>query len=242
MISVISLLYKIDLRLNKLATNEHQEIPVENKIFALNSAQIKLLKLKLDENNVYKAGFDSFKKRYEDLQVLIEPFQPHPLELKLTDPQLNKWSADITTLTPKYMFYVDSYVMANKGVCNDHVVYVNKDLTKHADITVILANNNVNPSFEYQETFCTISSNNYEVYTDGSFDFTKAYISYMRYPKKIDFAGYIDQDNNPSVTQDSELPDYLEDELVDFAIQELAMSTENASAAQSSQQRILTNE
>lgn len=242
MISVTSSLYKIDLRLNKLATNDHQAIPVENKIFALNTAQIKLIKLKLNENNIYKEGFDAFKKRYEDLQILVEAPHDHPLSLQLVDPQLNKWVADLSLLLPKYMFYVDSYALADKGVCKDHVMYVNKDLTKHADITVLLANNFVNPSFEYQETFCTISNNKYEIYGDSSFTFSKAYLSYIRYPQKIDFEGYINENGTPSITQNSELADYLEDELVDLAVQELAMSTENLSAAQASQQRINTNE
>lgn len=242
MIKVTRLLYKIDLRLNKLATNDHQAIPVEDKIITLNSAQIKLLKLKLDENNIYKQGLDAFKKRYEDLQFLIESPHKHPLDLQLVDKQLNKWTADLSLLDPKYMFYIDSYALADKDVCKDHVMYVNKDLTKHADVTVLLANNFVNPSFEYQDTFCTVSDNKYEIYSDGIFTFSKVYLSYIRYPQKIDIEGYINEDDTPSITQDSELPEYLEDELVDLAVMDLAMSTENISAAQSSQQRNATNE
>ena len=44
MILVDSLLYKIDQRLNKLASNDHQEIHLEDKILALNEAQLKLIK------------------------------------------------------------------------------------------------------------------------------------------------------------------------------------------------------
>lgn len=242
MISVLSLLYKIDFRLNKLASNEHQEIPVENKIIALNSAQIKLIKNKLGQNNLYKEGLDAFKKRYEDLQELVEPFHDHPLPLSLVDKQLNKWSADLTELEPRYMFYIDSYILADKGVCKGHTIYVNRDLTKHADITVMLANNSVNPSFEYQESFCTISSNQYEMYTDGTFDPTKVFFSYIRYPKYIDMAGYVHADGSTSETVDCELADYLEDEIVDIAVQDLAMSTENTAAAQASEQRKNTNE
>lgn len=47
MIPVDSLLYKIDQKLNKLSTNEHQQIQLEDKILALNEAQIKLIKQKL---------------------------------------------------------------------------------------------------------------------------------------------------------------------------------------------------
>lgn len=242
MILVESLLYRLDLRLNTLATNDHQQIPLENKIICLNSAMIKMIKQKMDENNILHAGFDAFKKRYEDLQILVEPFHDHPLIPKLVDKQLNKWSADISALAPNYMFYVDSYAIAHKGCCKDHTIYVNKDLTKHSDITTVLANNTINPSFEYQETFCTISSGKYEVYTDGSFDFDTIYLSYIRYPKYIDYPGYIHFNEKPSIKQDCELAYYLEDEILDLAVEDLAMSTGNIIAAQSSQARKSENE
>jgi len=242
MILVESLLYDLDFKLNKLATNDHQEIPLENKIVALNLAQIKLILLKIDPNNVYKLGFDAFKKRYEDLQFLVEPFHDHPLPLTLADKQLNKWTADLSKLSPRYMFYVDSYCTAHKGNCGNHVLYVNKDLTKHADITVLLANNMVNPSFEYQETFCTISKGMYETYSDGDFTFDKAYISYIRYPLYIDYPGYINLQGAPSTRQDSELPAYLENELVDMAVKEIAFATENLAAAQSSIEKLAQDE
>lgn len=242
MIPVESLLYRLDLRLNTLATNDHQQIPLENKLIALNAAMIKLIKQKMDENNVLHLGFDAFKKRYEDLQELIEPFHKHILVPKLVDGQLDKWSVDISSITPKYMFYVDSYAIAHKGVCKGHVIYVNKDLTKHSDITTILANNSINPSFEYQETFCTISSSNYEIYGDGSFQFDSIYLSYLRYPLLIDYPGYFHFNGDASVKQDCEMASYLEDEIADIAVQDLAMSTGNMLAAQSSQARKSENE
>ena len=65
MIPVDSLLYKIDQRLNKLSTNDHQQIQLEDKILALNEAQIKLIKQKVDGFSVVSGlGLDAFKKRY----------------------------------------------------------------------------------------------------------------------------------------------------------------------------------
>ena len=65
MISVDSLLYKIDQRLNKLSTNDHQQINLEDKILALNEAQIKLIKQKVDGFSVVNGmGLDAFKKLY----------------------------------------------------------------------------------------------------------------------------------------------------------------------------------
>lgn len=243
MIPVDSLLYKIDQRLNKLSTNDHQQIQLEDKILALNEAQIKLIKQKIDGFSVVSGlGLDAFKKRYEDLQSLIVSYNNQPLTLSIKNAELNQWFANIHLLTPKYMFYIDSYVLADKGRCKDRKIWINKDLAKHGDISLLLNNTHYKPSFEYQETFNFLSSDEISVFTDGTFTPTKIYISYMRYPVYIDKAGYIKFDGTPSVDQDCELETYLEDELLDLTVQNLAMYTENQSAVQNSAYRIQTNE
>lgn len=242
MILTESLLYGIDQRLNKLSSNAHQQIPLEDKILALNTGQLKLIKQKLDGNNVYKLGFDAFKKRYEDLQKLVENYDRHPLPLTKTDLILNKWVADITTLTPAYMFYVDAYLVADKGVCKNIRIDINHDLTKHSDVPTLLNNSNYKPSFEYRETFAIISTDEIGIFTDGTFTPKTLYISYVRYPLYIDFVGYVKFDGTDSVTQNCELEEYLEDELLDITVESLAMYTENTSAAQAAKARQAENE
>jgi len=243
MIPVDSLLYKIDQKLNKLSSNEHQQIQLEDKILALNEAQIKLIKQKLDgQNTISGLGFDAFKKRYEDLEKLIEMYEDHPLDLKEVEGPLNRWVCDLSGVKPAYMFYVDSYITADKGKCKDRAVYINNDLAKHADVPTLLKNTHYSPSFEYQETFNIISSDELSIFTDGTFTPKKLYLSYVRYPKYIDKEGYVKLDGSDSSNQDCELKNYLEDELVDLTVQNLAMYTENAAAAQNAQFRIKTDE
>jgi hypothetical protein len=243
MISVDSLLYKTDQKLNKLSSNSHQEIQKEDKILALNEAQIKLIKRKVTgQSTSYGIGLDGFRKRYEDLQNLVEEYKDHSLDLKEVDTNIHQWEASLAALTPTYLFYIDSYVIADKGRCKDRLIKVNPDLTKHADILLLLDNSHYKPSFEYQETFNTISLDKINIYTDGTFTPKKIYVSYLRYPKYIDVEGYINLDGNPSTKQDCELEAHLEDELVDIAVQDLAQYTENVSAAQAAQFRIQTNE
>lgn len=243
MISVDSLLYKTDQKLNKLSSNAHQGIQKEDKILAFNEAQIKLIKRKVTgQSTPSSIGLDGFRKRYEDLQNLIEEYKTHELTLKEVDKHLNQWDASLTELKPTYLFYIDSYVLADKGRCKDRKIWVNNDLTKHADISLLLTNSHYIPSFEYQETFNTISSDKISIYTDGTFSPTKMYISYLRYPKYIDSEGYINLQGKNSVNQDCELELHLEDELIDLAVQDLAQYTENVSAAQSAQFRIQTSE
>jgi hypothetical protein len=243
MIPVDSLLYKIDQRLNKLSTNEHQQIQLEDKILALNEAQIKLIKQKIDGISVVsQLGQDSFKKRYEDLQSLVMDYNHQPLKLELRDRNINQWIANIHTLSPKYMFYVDSYLLADKGRCKNRKIWINRDLAKHGDLQFILNNDHYKPSFEYQETFNILASDEISVFTDGTFDPVTLNIMYMRYPDYINKEGYIMLDGEPSFDQDCELEQYLEDELLDLTVQNLAMYTENSPALQSAQFRIQTNE
>ena len=241
MIPVDSLLYKIDQKLNKLSTNDHQQIPLEDKILALNEAQIKLIKQKVDgQSTVSGLGLDAFKKRYEDLQKLVVNYKD--LSLVLKNAKLNQYAADLSLLTPKYMFYVDSYVIATKGLCVDRQIWINKDLSKHGDLSLLLNNDHYKPSFEYQETFNSLSSNEMSIYTDGTFTPSKLWVSYMRYPVYIDKVGYIRFDGTASTNVDCELELYLEDELLDLTVQNLAMYTENQSAVQMAAYRIQTNE
>lgn len=243
MIPVDSLLYKIDQKLNKLSTNEHQQIQLEDKILALNEAQIKLIKQKIDGISIVSGmGMDAFKKRYEDLQSLVMNYNHQPLVLTLEDANLNQWSANVHDLDPKYMFYLDSYILADKGRCVDRKIWINRDLAKHGDLQFILNNDHYKPSFEYQETFNLISSDDVSVFTDGTFTPKTIQIMYMRYPQYINKAGYVMLDGEPSFDQDCELEMYLEDELLDLTVQNLAMYTENQSAVQSAQFRIQTNE
>ncbi len=243
MIPVDSLLYKIDQKLNKLSSNEHQQIPLEDKILALNEAQIKLIKQKIDGNNTVSGlGLDAFKKRYEDLQKLVESYENHKLPLLETNKELNKWTASLSEVFPAYMFYIDSYILADKGKCKNRRLKINQDLARHGDLQVILANDHYKPSFEYQETFNIISSDEISIFTDGTFIPKDLYLSYLRYPKYIDKVGYIKLDGSSSSNQDCELKNYLEDELVDLTVENLAMYTENMSAVQNAQFRIKTDE
>lgn len=237
MILVESIIYRTKQKLNKLATNEHQDIPIEDIVLIANESQIKLIKEKLSQNNTYQLGLDSFKKRYQDLESLIEPHSKHELVPTLVDQRLNMWEVSYKDIDPKLMFYIDSYLIADKGSCKNRLIYVNNDLTKHADVTILLNNSNYKPSFEYQETFCTLSSENLEIYTDGTFTPKKVYLSYLRYPQEIDYEGYTKLDGSESKTQNSELPEYMEDELVEIMVQLIAGPTENQFALETAKQR-----
>lgn len=235
MISTENMLYDINLKLNKIATNSGQDIFLEDRIVALRQAQIQLVKQKLNPNNIYKLGVDAFNKRLDDFRTIIPPEYSLPL-VKVSD---NRYVADIGSV-PDYMFFLKSYILADKGVCTGRVLDVN--LIPHSDVREWLNNDHLSPSFEYQDTFGIMSSDGIEVYTDGTFLPTNLNLIYIKYPKPVDYPGYFHFNGEPSTLVDSELPGYLQDEIVDLAVQELAMSTDNANAVAYTQQRIANNE
>lgn len=240
MISVKQLIYKTKLRLNKLATNDHQDIPVEDILFSLNEQQIKLIKRKVSTNNIYQLGLDSFKKRYQDLQNLIVQGEEFNKPTKGKD-IYNYYKVDTSKLKHNWFFFIGLTAICTKQNCKDRPLAVTK-LIEHADLQTMMNNTNYSPSFEYQETLALLSGDDLYIYTDGSFEITKVFVTYLKYPQKIDLEGYVDLDNNPSITQDCELGDFLEDELLDLVQLDLAISTENIPSIQGADIKLKTNE
>lgn len=241
MISVKSLIYNLDFKLNNLTNLEHQEIPVENKIIALNLGQLRLVKLRNSQNNNLELGFDANIKRYHDLQNLVVSHQNKDYFPEKIDEVLNKWIVKNEDISPKLMFFISGYAMAKKEDCKLPIT-LNEQLVKHRDLSVILNNSNEKPSFEYQETPVTISGNTIEIYDDGTFEYEKLNISYLKYPQKIDIEGYIDIEGNPSKTQDCELEDYLEDELLNLTIEEILSIQKDQQSLQQAMYRIKNQE
>lgn len=233
MIPTQQLLYKLDQRLNSLATNEHQEISIEDKILALREGVLKLIKLKLG-SNPYGIGFEGDRKRYADLQVLINQ-TPKELSVSQTDSAIVSYYA---TLPDDLFIPLHIYVTADKQECTNRIITV-EDVIPHSDVATYLISPHNNPSFKYQSTFAVISNNKLVVYAhneqEGNFKINKVYLSYLRYPKEVDVAGFIWFNNSASSNQDLELPLHLEDELLDIVTQQLAKNTDNPNQVQYNQ-------
>ena len=237
MIPVINLLNDIDMKLNRNSNLRGQYIPNETKIEVLNIAQTKLVLKKLDTNNNYQLGLDTFTKRYQDLQILIVPSEEVGLT-KVPGDLLNSYKVSLSSLTHKMIIPVQSYCIANKGNCKKQILDV-IEIVKHEDIKVKLNSPHYSPNFQYQETIGSISSDTLYVYgdEDNTFTITNLFLSYLRYPVAMDVAGYIHLDNTASTTVDCELEAYLENELVELAVEEIADATGNQEQSQSSRVR-----
>lgn len=231
--------------MNKVNTNYGQDLGVENKIIAINNAQIKLLKRKVGINNNYGLGLDSFKKRYQDLQNLIVPYEK--LKVEKGNTSHPHYKANLGDLGDKYFLPIGMYSVCSRDKCKDRVVYIQPPV-KHEELLAQLKSPLTSPSFSYQETLATITSNEIEVYVgdpEGEFVVDELHVSYLRYPKEVDttlYGGYEHHDGSLSTDVDSELEYYLKDELLDLVILDLSLSTQDQVTAQASQVRAQENE
>lgn len=237
MIPIINLLNDIDVKINRLSNLRGQYIPNETKIEVLNIAQTKLVLKKLNTNNNYQLGFDTFTKRYQDLQMLVVPNEEVGLT-KVPGDLLNSYKVSLSSLAYKMIIPIQSYCIANRGNCKQHILDV-IEIVKHEDIRVKLSSPHYEPNFQYQEIIGSISADTMYVYGDeeNSFTITNLFISYLRYPVLMDIAGYTHLDNTASTTVDCELEAYLENELVELAVEEIADATGNQEQSQSSRLR-----
>lgn len=228
MIPVLRLLHRIDSKLNKVASLQNQYIPDEEKILAINEGQQRILKKKIEKNNQYQLGFDSFRSRYEQLQNFVVQYEE--VSPTKTKEILSSYEIDLTKLKNQYYLPIDTIYLANKGKCKNREIYLKK-IVPHSDITTWIKNSLYNPNFAHQETIAVISGDKLITYTD-EFEITKVLFSYLRFPKPVDIEGYIHLDGTESINQDCELGEELEDELLALSIECLAYSIGDYNIAQ----------
>lgn len=227
MIEAKELLFALDSRLNKVASLKNQGIPIPNKIIAINDAIIKCINSKVDINNIYRLGFQAFLTRIAELQVLL--VKEEKLKPTLKKDAYTTYQVAVKDL--EFPIYMPTTIVgeAKRDDCNGRLVFAPR-LNKNADIPLLIKDSNYQPSFRFQETLATYQSGVIDMYVDdpeGEFEIENMYISYLRYPKKVDIDGYRHFNGEMSINQDCELPYSMKDDIVTIAVTELAYSTNN---------------
>lgn len=233
MISSEHLSKRIDEYLNKAGTNDNFKISLPTKVRAINSAQLTLVKRKIGMNNVYKMGFESFRKRYDDLDFLIKDNVELPIYEK------NGLLFSDTAPLEDYMFYIKSYCLADKGNCKNR--RIRNYLVKRTDFENYIKSDTHRPSFEWQEQLVIFGPDKIEIYKGEDYTLNKLYLDYIRQPQEVDIRGY-KKGGVDSQTIDCEFPAHLEDELLDIIVEQLAMTITDNAQVQYSQSRQQRNE
>lgn len=211
---------KIQQRLNKLASNDYDNIECWQMVEAFNKAQIEWVRRQIMGRNAEQAGAEQTVRKVDDLQNLLTP-------VNLTF--INAGDYYLTSPLPSdYLEYHKIDINATKDCCSDPkdmIVY----LVEEQNSSILLRDELRKPNFEWAETFCTIVNNSIRVYTNGDFAVQGITLMYYRQPVRIEIAGCGDPYTGAitAVNVDCEFRDDIAEVLVDAAASILAADIES---------------
>lgn len=206
-----TILIKVKQRLNKLASNDYDNIQDWQIIEAFNKGQVDWCRRNLHGLNIVKEGDEQSTRRIDDLQPLLTT-----VTINITN-RITYFESD--SLPANYMQWKRLSFKATQECCpkpRPMVVY----LAEQANVDELLRDKNKKPSFEWAETFATMKGDKIQIYTNGEFIVTNPELTYYRQPTRIEIAGVKDPYTGLTPTADV-IPDF-KDDLVELFIDECA--------------------
>lgn len=201
---------KIKQRLNKLASNDYDNIECWQIVEAFNKAQVEWVRRQLHGNNLFKEGDEGSKRRVDDLQLLL-------LEIKLLGNNRKKFF-ESRNLPSNYLQYKRVNAHAKSECCPERGIMVY--LAEEANAEQLLRDMYRQPSFEWGETFCTLIGDKIRIYTDGKFTLSDASFTYYRQPRRIEILNCVDP--YTGVLSLQEIICEFKDDIVELLIDEAA--------------------
>jgi hypothetical protein len=203
----------IDL-VNKNLTNNNLNVDKPRFILFFNKALIEYTSWILE-------------KRNEDVIRTISPLLI--LEAPLTQ-DVVKDTHTLFNLPTNYFELSNLHVFAKKGKCSNQKVLAFE--VKGEDLEELLDDDSNKPSFEDRETFYLTTSNKVGVYK-SDFEIEKVNLSYYRYPKQVDIAGYIRSDGSTSTVDiDPEFDDKVVHKILTAMAKQFSATNGDAQAYQ----------
>lgn len=229
-----AILLKVKQRLNKLASNDYDNIENWQIVEAFNKAQVDWSRRNLHGTNAQKEGDEQSVSRIDDLQLLL-----HPMPLAMAQQPL--WY-ESNPLPDDFMRWKRVSAQAISECCptpRPLVVY----LTEEGNVDVLLRDKDKQPSFEWGETFATVRDHKVIIYTNGGFNVVNPYLTYYRQPRKIQITGVVDPYTGTTPTADvaCEFKDDLIELIIDEAVKILSGDIESFNQSTREGQAVETN-
>ena len=176
---------KIKQRLNKLDSQDYDNIECWQVVEAFNKAQVEWVRRQLHGTNIFKEGDEGSTRRKDDLHILLKKEN-----LNLTDKH-DHYFGDV----PKdYLQWKRVDVYAQKECCSKRRMTVY--FAQEGDLSLLLKDKQKQPSFEWSETFATLIGSHVNIYTNNDFQIQEADFVYYRQPIKIQIQGCVDPYTN----------------------------------------------
>ena len=212
------LVIKVKQRLNKLDSQDYDNIECWQVVEAFNKAQVEWVRRQLHGINIVKEGDEQSTRRIDDLQLLLGT-----INVPFVKGDISSYS-DLPT---NYLQWKRVDITAKKGCCDDRRMSVY--LAEEGNLNQLLFDNAKKPSFEWAETFATLKNNKVNVYTNNEFDISSGALTYYRQPIRIEVLGCVDPYTSTQTTTDviCEFKDDIVELLIDEAASILAGDIES---------------
>jgi hypothetical protein len=211
---------KVKQRLNKLASNDFDNLECWQIVEAFNKGAVDWVRRQLHGTNLKQEGDEQSKRRIDDLQILM-------MEVPVGTMNQDKYVMT-DGLPDDYLEWKRVSAQAKNECCEE-----NKDLViylgEEANVDQLLRDKYKQPNYEWGETFCTLKGGNLRIYTNNLFEVVNARLSYYRQPIRIEIQGCVNPFTNQvsAVDVESEFKDDITEVLIDEACKILAGDTEN---------------
>jgi hypothetical protein len=198
---------KIKQRLNKLDSQDYDNIECWQIVEAFNKAQVEWSRRQLHGINLVKEGDEGSTRRKDDLQILLNNLDltiyPEDLYYKASLPEnYLQWKR------------VDTY--AKQECCDKRRMTVY--FAEEGNLSLLLRDKLKQPSFEWGETFATLIDGDVHIYTNNQFEIQSASLTYYRQPVKIQIQGCIDPYTSVESTVNVECE--FKDDIIELIIDE----------------------
>lgn len=205
-----TILIKVRQRLNKLASNDYDNIMPWQIIEAFNKGQSDWCRRNLHGLNVKQEGDEQSTSRIDDLQPLLDT-----VTLTMND---RGTYFESNGMPDDYMRWKRISIQAKSECCpaKKMVVY----LAEQGNRDELLRDKNKQPNLEWGETFAMFEDNKIQIFTNGLFAVVSPELTYYRQPTKIQIAGV--KDPYTGLTPTVDVPCMFKDDLVEVLIDECA--------------------
>jgi len=200
---------KIKQRLNKLASNDYDNIECWQVVEAFNKGMVEWCRRNLHGINQKQEGDEQSKRRIDDLQKLMVS-----VPITMSNKQLYFESPALPT---NYLEWKRVSAKSVNNCCEDPrrmVIY----LAEEANVDELLRDKNKQPSFEWAETFVTLIDNKFRIYSDNKFTLEDVVLTYYRQPVRIQILNCVDPYTQVASTAEVECE--FKDDLVELFIDE----------------------
>lgn len=216
---------KVRERLNKLSSNDYDNIECWQIVESFNKAQIEWVRRQIRGGNVYRDGDEQSSRRIDDLQKIL-------VNIKLPITKKDLYYETTNVLPANYLEYKRIDVKATADCCEDPRL-MSIYLAEEDNRSQLLRDEMKKPSFEWAETFSTLINNRARIFTNNEFELSNAELTYYRFPVYIQILNCVDPYTGAVSTADveCEFKDDIIEILIDEAVAILAGDIESGNQA-----------